>query len=216
MKPFPKNLTILPPGELPPATPPDAFREDRVLYDLAKLAHSPGLFQTYVERARVRFTKAAEKAVLEHWISFYQAGGRLIEARLDMERRKSEYLQLANEHQVKAKEKEASMAAHEANIAEHNLRRDMAEYKRQNLERFVEGGRPLPVVPPPADTQPKLTADQQRRLKRMEIEDKLRELDYLEGEALKQARGEADRKRIENMYAGKREELRDQLAKNLI
>jgi len=206
---------ILSPRDLPPATPPDAFREDRILYDLAKLAHSPGLFETYVERARVRFTKAAEKAVLEHWISFYQTGGRLIEARLEMERRKNEYRQLANEHQIKAKEKEAAVAAHEADIAEHNLRRDIAEYKRRELDRFVEGGRPLPSIPP-ADTQPKLTPDQQRRLKRMEIEDKLRELDRLEEEALKNARGEHDRVRIQNMYADKREELREQLAKNLI
>ena len=130
MKPSSKNLTILPPGDLPAATPPDAFREDRVLYDLAKLAHSPGLFQTYVERTRVRFTKAAEKAVLEHWISFYQAGGRLIEARLEMERRKSEYLNLAGELQVKAKRGKRRLPAIDADIAEHNLRRDMAEYKR--------------------------------------------------------------------------------------
>src|ERR1043166_2580501 len=99
------NLTVLPPSDLAHANPPDAFREDRVLYDLAKLANTPGLFQKYVERARIRFTKAAEKAVLEHWIAFYQSGGRLIEARLEMERKKSEYLQLEREHQIKAKEK---------------------------------------------------------------------------------------------------------------
>jgi len=129
-----------------------------------------------------------------------------------MERKKSEYLNLANELQVKAKEKEAAIAGHEAETAEHNLRRDIAEYKRRNLERFVEGGRPIPST----DTQSKLTAEQQRRLKRMEIEDKLRELDHLEEEALKYARGEDDRMRIENMYADKREELREQLARNLI
>ena len=78
----------------------------------------------------------------------------------------------------------------------------------------MEGGRPVP--PPPQPVEPKLTADQQRRLKRMEIEDKLRELDRLEQEALKNARGEHDRVRVQNMYAEKREELREQLATNLI
>jgi hypothetical protein len=214
MKQTPRDLTIFSPGDLAAATPPDAFREDRVLYDLARLANTPGLFQKYVERARIRFAKAAEKAALEHWISFYQTGGRLIEARLEMERRKSEYLQLAAEHEVKNKEKEATIARHEADAAEHNLRRDIAEYKRRDLDRFVEGGRP--VSPPPPDTQPRLTAQQQRRLRRMEIEDQLRELDHLEAEAIKNARGEEDRLRIENMYGDKRDELREQLAKNLV
>jgi hypothetical protein len=206
------KLTVLQPGDLMAVNPPDAFQEERVLYDLARLSNSPGLLRKYIERARIRFTKAAEKAVLEHWISFYQAGGRLVEARLEMERKKSEYLQLANEHEVKVKEKEASIAKHEADAAEHNLRRDIAEFKRQHVEWFVEGGR----QPQPADSQPKLTADQQRRLRRMEIEDKLRELDQLEADAVKSARGEEDRVRIENMYADKREELREQLARNLI
>src|SRR5580700_2966513 len=138
MKPLSRDLTIFPQRELAPAMPPDAFKEDRVMYDLARLAQSPGLFQKYVERARIRFAKAAEKAALEHWISFYQTGGRLIEARLEMERRKSEYLQLAAEHEVKNKEKEAMIARHEADAAEHNLRRDIAEYKRRDLDRFVE------------------------------------------------------------------------------
>ena len=215
MKP-PTNLTILPP-ELASATPPDAFREDRVLYDLARLSHTPSLFRKYIEQAKIKYAKAAERAVLEHWIAFYQTGGRLIDVRLEMERKKSEYLQLDNELQVKASEKEAALAGHQADIAEHNLRRDIAEFKRRNIERFVEGGRPDPPPPPtPRDDRPTLTPQQQRRLRRLEIEDQLRELDQLEAEALQNARGEADRKRIANMYADKREELREQLAKNLI
>src|ERR1035438_1985360 len=142
----------------------DAFHEGRVRHDLASLVDTPGLFQKYIERARIRFTKAAEKAVLEHWISFYQTGSRLIEARLEMERKKIEYLQLANEHDVKAKDKKSTIASHDANIAEHNLRRDIAEYKRNHLERFVEGGNPPPTEP--KDSGPKLTPDQQRRLRR--------------------------------------------------
>jgi hypothetical protein len=192
----------------------DAFHEGRVRHDLATLAGNPSLFQNYIERARVRFTKAAEKAVLEHWISFYQTGSRLLDARLEMERKKSEYLQLAHDHEAKTKDKESAIASHTANIAEHNLRRDIAEYKRNHLERFVEGGNPMPAEP--KDTGPKLSAEQQRRLRRMEIEDKMRELDGLETEGLKGARGEADRRRIENMYADKREELREQLARSLV
>jgi hypothetical protein len=50
----------------------------------------------------------------------------------------------------------------------------------------------------------------------MEAEDNLLRLDRLEAEALKTARDEDDRMRIENMYADRREELREELARNLI
>jgi hypothetical protein len=66
------------------------------------------------------------------------------------------------------------------------------------------------------DAEPRLTAEQQRRLKRMEIEDKLRELDRREEETLQSARSEEDRMRIKNMHADKREELREQLSKYLV
>ena len=68
--------------------------------------------------------------------------------------------------------------------------------------------------PPP--TESKLTPEQQRKLKRAEIEDKLRELNRLEEDALKNARSEEERVRIQNMHADKREELREQLSKFLV
>ncbi|MBI3356827.1 MAG: hypothetical protein HY038_08670 [Nitrospirae bacterium] len=64
--------------------------------------------------------------------------------------------------------------------------------------------------------QPKLSAEQQRRLKRMEIEDRLSELDRLEAEALRIARTDPDRLRVQNMYADKRNELHEQLSKYLV
>ncbi len=66
------------------------------------------------------------------------------------------------------------------------------------------------------DPEPKLSAEQQRRIKRMEIEDKIRELDRLEEDALRAARDDGDRVRIRNMHADKREELRGQLSKYLV
>jgi hypothetical protein len=67
-----------------------------------------------------------------------------------------------------------------------------------------------------AAPEPQLSAEQQRRMKRMEIEDKLRELDRQEEEALKKARDEDDQMRIKNMHANRREELREQLSKYLV
>jgi hypothetical protein len=117
----------------------DHFHEDRLRQDLAAFAAAPGLFEQYIERARVRFQKAGERAILERWIEFYQSGERLIAAKTGMERCKSEYLQLAREHDVKETEKSASLAKLQADVEENNLRRDKAVYQRQHLEQFVEG-----------------------------------------------------------------------------
>lgn len=71
-------------------------------------------------------------------------------------------------------------------------------------------------APASVPSEQKLTPDQQRRLKRMEIEDKLKELDRKQEEALKSARTDEDRMRLENMYADKRQELHEQLSKYLV
>jgi len=118
----------------------DAFHEDRVCRDLERFALEPGLFGQYAERARVRFQKAGEKAILEHWISFYETGARLVAAKAEMERRKSDYLQLAREHETKETEKTAGLIKLQADIEEQRLRLDKAAYQRQHLERYVEGG----------------------------------------------------------------------------
>jgi len=74
----------------------------------------------------------------------------------------------------------------------------------------------IKTVGKPAGADTTVTAEQQRKLKRMEIEDKIRELNRLEEEALKTARNEEDRRRIQNMHGTKREELNEQLAKYLV
>ena len=71
-------------------------------------------------------------------------------------------------------------------------------------------------APASVPSEPKLTPDQQRRLKRMEIEDKLKDLDRKQEDALKSARTDEDRMRLENMYADKRQELHEQLSKYLV
>jgi len=67
-----------------------------------------------------------------------------------------------------------------------------------------------------SEAESRTTPEQQRRLKRMEIEDKLRELDRLEADAVRTARDDEERVRLQNMYGDKREELREQLARYLV
>lgn len=138
MRPRPK-LEVLPPLlRQPDPAVLDPFHEDRVRQDLARLAEAPGLFEQYVERARVRFQKAGERAILERWIKFYQAGERLVVAKTAMERGKIDYRQLAYEHEVRETEKRESLAKLQADIEEHNLRRDKAAHQREHLDRFVD------------------------------------------------------------------------------
>lgn len=152
------EVVPFPLGEHDPAAL-DAFHEDRVRRDLATFAAAPGLFEQYVERARVRFQKAGERAILERWIEFYQSGERLIAAKAAMERRKSEYLQLGREHDLKETEKSANLAKLQADSEEQALRRDKAAYQRQHLEQFVAGA----AHPTGSENEQKLHEAQERR-----------------------------------------------------
>jgi hypothetical protein len=177
MRPGPK-LEIVPP--LPRQHDPSAldhFHEDRVRRDLARFAEAPGLFAQYVERARVRFQKSGERAILERWIEFYQTGERLVTAKAAMERSKSEYLQLGREHEVKETEKDANLAKLQADIEENNLRRDKAAYQREHLDHFVEGG----TQAGRSENEQKLNeADERRQLDaRWELNESLRALHTL-------------------------------------
>jgi hypothetical protein len=155
----------------------DPFHEDLVRQDLARLANAPGLFEQYVERARVRFQKDGERAILERWIEFYQTGERLIAAKTKMERQKSEYLQLAREHEVKETEKSAHLAKLQADVEEHNFRRDKAAYQREHLEQFVQG-RPQSSLS--ANQQKLSEAEERRQLDaRWELNESLRSLHTL-------------------------------------
>ncbi len=184
----------------------DVFNEDRVRRELAAFADAPSIVAQFVGRARSGLTKAGERGIVRDWTSFFQEAQTLIGAKTEMERKRSEYLQLANEHEVRAKEKEVAIARHDAELAEENLRRESADYKRQHLEHFIEGGRP---------PDPKLTPAQQRLLKRTELEQDLQRLKLEEVEALQKAESEPERRRIQNMYAGRRGEISEQLEKNL-
>jgi hypothetical protein len=193
-----------------PVSVPDIFDERRISQDLARFARAPGLFRKYVERARSRFNKSGERALLEQWVAYHETGRRLIESRTEMERKRSEWLQLANEHQRSGKQKDAEIAKLEADAEEHQLRRDQAAYKRRNVERFVEGGQLVT-----ANEGPKLTPEQQRLLKKAEIEEQLQRLKTDEVQAVEKTTSELERRRLQNMYAARRDRLMEELEKYL-
>jgi len=113
----------------------DPFHDDRVREDLVEFSEASGVLEQYMHRAGVRLRKAGERAILGQWEDLYKSGERLIAARVAMERQKSEYLQLAREHDLKDTEKATQLAKLRADAEEHDLRRHKAEHERQIVGR---------------------------------------------------------------------------------
>jgi hypothetical protein len=113
----------------------DPFHDDRVREDLAEFSEASGVLEQCLHRARVRLRKAGERAILRQWEDLYKSGEQLLAARVAMERRKSEYLQLAREHELKDTEKATQLAKLRADAEEHDLRRDKAARARQDVGR---------------------------------------------------------------------------------
>src|SRR5438128_2212649 len=135
---------------------PDYFDEQRIGQDLAKLADTPGVLAKYVERARSRFTKASQKAILEHYIGLYQTGKRVVDARAEHERAKSTYKKLEYEDEIKRTEKEARLAALDAEKEEHLLRKERAAHERKHI------GSDLAGIPQKNEDEEKMEAAQRR------------------------------------------------------
>jgi hypothetical protein len=189
----------------PHQSAPDMFDENRIHHELQTLIDKPGRISQHFDVQRKARQHDKEVAILRQWKGFFDAGAETIKSKTELLRARSEYLGLQRETEEKNALKEANIAKHQADAEQDRTRAAKARDERQ----------PQTIIP--ADNQPKLTADQQRRLKRMEIEDKLRELDRLEQAALQAARDDDDdRLRIQNMYSDRREELREQLSKYLV
>jgi hypothetical protein len=159
MKPKPKIEVVAPLLRRQESARFDAFHEDRLQRDLTAFSDAQGPLGKYLERLRVRFEKAGERAILERWIEFYETGERLIAAKAAMERRKRDYLQLGREHELKEMEKGASLAKLQADAEEHALRRDKAAHQRQHLEEAIENT----VQRAGSDNEQQLNQAQERR-----------------------------------------------------
>jgi hypothetical protein len=113
---------------------PDTFDERRLKADLERFADSPGIFEKYIERARRRFTKEGEVKILEHWIRFYETGTRVVAAKTELGRARSDYQQLSYEDEIKLKKKDVELARLEAEQEEHITRKVRTIKERSRLE----------------------------------------------------------------------------------
>lgn len=185
-------------------TPPDVFDESRIKADLAKLAATPGALGKYIAQAQIRFTQARQIQVLNRWTEFYNAGEAVIRARTQLARAHSELQQVDIEGEVKLKEKDARIAELEAQIEESRLRTAEARLKATQL------GKEKTV-------QPTLTREQERLLRKTEIEQHIARLRNEKARALAAIDPSDDEglMRTENMYDDRIAREEQQLAKYL-
>lgn len=92
------------------------------------------------------------------------------------------------------------------------LQRDrlQLQYEIATLRRQIREQKRLPAA-----AENKLTPAQQRVLKKAEIEEQIQRLRAEEAQALQKATSELERRRIQNMYAAKRDQLMEQMEKYL-
>jgi len=175
---------------------PESFDELRMARDLQRIAWSPTLIGQYLAKAEIRFTKKQERHVLETWTQLYNAGKEVIQSRtdmarayVDMARAQKEYQDLNTETQTSAKAARVYMANLDADQAEAQLRKAQAQKARKDLNKKEE--------PPP---MPTLTPEQERILKKAEIQRTIERLQRERDEKLKTISDEDDRMRTQNMY----------------
>jgi hypothetical protein len=185
-------------------SPPDVFDENRIKKDLARLAATPGALGKYIAQAQIRFTHARQIQVLNRWTEFYNAGEAVIRARTQLARAHSDLQQVDIEGEVKLKEKDARIAELEAQIAESELRKAEA---RQRASQLIKE----------KTTQPALTREQERILKKTEIEGNIARLRDQKTRALSAIDpfDEDSIMRAENMYDDRIAREEEQLSKYL-
>ena len=116
---------------------PDTFDAERISKDLQGFLEQPTLFHKYIRRIRNRFTKAGEVAFIEHWIEYYEAGRKLVEAKTELNRSAMTYHHLSREEEIRQKQKDVELAKLSAQESEHNLREDRARFKSRNVQDFL-------------------------------------------------------------------------------
>src|SRR5260370_10746971 len=103
---------------------PDVFSEERLKRDLEMLSDTPSLYYQYVHRARTRLKKKGEVKILDHWTQFFESGAKLVKAKTDLGRARSDYQQLSYENEIGLKKKDLELARLDAEHEEQIARKE--------------------------------------------------------------------------------------------
>jgi hypothetical protein len=111
----------------------EVFQDGQLLNDLERLRRRGGFLPRYIERLRIQSERTAQRRTLHEWTKLYEAGERLIAARMSLEHRRVEYLELAQERELRAAERVAGVARCRADLEEQELRRERAAFERTQV-----------------------------------------------------------------------------------
>lgn len=107
----------------------DVFDERLILKDLEDLSTQPILFDQYIMRAKMRFTKNNQIALLNNWKRLYESATDTIEAATALREAQSKYSQFRKADEITFAEKEVKLAQLEADKQEAKLRTHRAIQK---------------------------------------------------------------------------------------
>lgn len=100
----------------------DVFDERLILKDLEDLSTQPLLFDQYIVRAKKRFTKSNQIALLNNWKRLYESATDTIEAATALRQAQSKYSQFRKADEITFAEKEVRLEQLEADKQEAKLR----------------------------------------------------------------------------------------------
>lgn len=133
---------------------PAVFDEHRIRRDLERLANTPSLLVKYFTVLRSKYTKASEVAMINQWITYYQAAQKIIESRTGVVRAQHEHLQLEREYHIKDREKDLRLTEIDADIAEAELRRMRARYAAYEMRQTLNQSSSRPYSSSPDTNDP--------------------------------------------------------------
>ena len=203
-----------------PATElPTVLNEGQIVRQLAVIQSQPKVLAHYVEQLKHRFILKTEDQTAQLRTHF-------LRTQIEQLELGKQYKGLVHDLQAMERDQENRLLRLELEKRDLEIKREQVDAlqglhldkQRLSLELEIEElkAKKKALNRRPRAEEPKLSAEQQRRVRRLEVEDKIRELDRLEEVAIKAARSDEDRMRIKNMHADKREELTQQLSKYLV
>ena len=126
-----QQVAISSEASVPLFYPPAIFNQQQIQQDLVALANTPTRFQQYVTRARTRYTRRNQIALLDEWIKLYTKGKELKQARYGIELADAEHIE--------------KLADFKAKTAGHHRDQVLAD---------VEAEEALNPKPPPKEPEP--------------------------------------------------------------
>lgn len=218
--PPPRPRALLPPAaaQTNALVVPATWNEHEITHQLGHARRqSPSMLAYYFTRLKDRFLLNQDHRTAAVRSRFLQQKIEELKLTRDLHGIMNDLAVLAVERDVRVRRLQVERVELESKIQNHarlgglQLERDrlQLQYDIAVLKRKIREEDNQPT------TEQKLTPTQQRALKKAEIEEQLQHLKAEELQAVQRATTELEKRRLQNMYAGRRDQLMEQLEKFL-